>query len=221
MRGAECEPVEIFFRSVPQMPHECTRIRISPRPISGTATVSSRTSLTPRYTAALHCCRNRLLPRSVPACVATGIPVGRSLRRYHSCPQFCELLYSMFNGRDKAPPKRAGCFRQLQRWSPPLRMHCSLRRESERVKSSSRIHKLIHRRHREIHLVRHGLYRDRTVARRNRQCSPRLRLPCRSHQLRTAPATPLALLAGNGPSAHHRSVTVLIATLEMFCPSLH
>ena len=30
MRGAECEPVAIFFRSVPQMPQVCTRTSISP-----------------------------------------------------------------------------------------------------------------------------------------------------------------------------------------------
>src|SRR5215470_4194816 len=52
MRGAECEPVEIFLRSVPQMPQVCMRTRTSPAPISGTGTVSRRTSFRPRYTAA-------------------------------------------------------------------------------------------------------------------------------------------------------------------------
>src|SRR5215469_3170522 len=52
MRGAECEPVEIFLRSVPQMPQVCMRTRTSPAPISGTGTVSRRTSFWPRYTAA-------------------------------------------------------------------------------------------------------------------------------------------------------------------------
>src|SRR5271157_3680445 len=53
MRGAECEPVDIFLRSVPQIPQVWTRTRISPGPISGTGTSSMRTSFTPRYTAAL------------------------------------------------------------------------------------------------------------------------------------------------------------------------
>src|SRR5277367_3304484 len=53
MRGAECEPVAIFLRSVPQIPQVWTRTRISPGPISGTGTSSRRTSLTPRYTAAV------------------------------------------------------------------------------------------------------------------------------------------------------------------------
>src|SRR5271157_6429626 len=53
MRGAECEPVAIFFRSVPQIPQVWTRSKISPGPISGTGTSSRRTSFTPRYTAAL------------------------------------------------------------------------------------------------------------------------------------------------------------------------
>ena len=35
MRGAECEPVWIFFRSVPQIPQVCTRISTSPGPIAG------------------------------------------------------------------------------------------------------------------------------------------------------------------------------------------
>jgi hypothetical protein len=52
IRGAECEPVAIFFRSVPQIPQVWTLIRISPGPISGTGTVSSLTSWIPRYTAA-------------------------------------------------------------------------------------------------------------------------------------------------------------------------
>src|SRR6478609_5333953 len=52
MRGAECEPVAIFFRSVPQIPQVCTRRSNSPGPIAGTGTVSRRTSFTPRYTAA-------------------------------------------------------------------------------------------------------------------------------------------------------------------------
>src|ERR1700722_5325078 len=52
MRGAECDPVAIFLRSVPQTPQVWTRSRISPAPILGTGTVSRRTSLTPRYTAA-------------------------------------------------------------------------------------------------------------------------------------------------------------------------
>ena len=38
IRGAECEPVAIFFRSVPQMPQVCTRTRSSPGPIFGTGT---------------------------------------------------------------------------------------------------------------------------------------------------------------------------------------
>src|SRR5882724_1815662 len=54
--GAECEPVAIFFRSVPHMPQVCTRIRTSPGPISGTGTVSRRTSSLPRYTAACMVC---------------------------------------------------------------------------------------------------------------------------------------------------------------------
>src|ERR1700686_826961 len=53
MRGAECDPVAIFLRSVPHIPQVWTRTRISPKPISGTGTSSRRTSLTPRYTAAL------------------------------------------------------------------------------------------------------------------------------------------------------------------------
>src|SRR5208337_476479 len=52
MRGAEWDPLEIFFRSVPQIPQVWTRTRISPGPISGTGTSSMRTSFTPRYTAA-------------------------------------------------------------------------------------------------------------------------------------------------------------------------
>src|SRR3954469_16373750 len=52
MRGAECEPVDIFFRSVPQMPQVCTRTRSSPGPICGTGTDSTRTSFLPWYTAA-------------------------------------------------------------------------------------------------------------------------------------------------------------------------
>ena len=44
MRGAECDPFEIFLRSVPQMPQVCTRTRISPCPIAGTGTSSRRTS---------------------------------------------------------------------------------------------------------------------------------------------------------------------------------
>src|SRR5271157_3056233 len=53
MRGAECEPLAIFLRSVPQIPQVWTRTRISPGPTSGTGTSSRRTSFTPRYTAAL------------------------------------------------------------------------------------------------------------------------------------------------------------------------
>src|SRR5260370_17747142 len=53
IRGAECEPVAIFLRSVPQIPQGWTRTRISPGPTSGTGTSSKRTSFTPRYTAAL------------------------------------------------------------------------------------------------------------------------------------------------------------------------
>ena len=45
-------PVEIFFKSVPQIPQVCMRTSISPAPISGTGTVSIRTSFWPRYTAA-------------------------------------------------------------------------------------------------------------------------------------------------------------------------
>src|SRR5690242_4816538 len=52
IRGAECEPVAIFLRSVPQIPQVWTWIRISPGPICGTGTVYTRTSFTPRYTAA-------------------------------------------------------------------------------------------------------------------------------------------------------------------------
>src|SRR5579859_6892551 len=52
MRGEECDPVEIFLRSVPQTPHEWTRTSISAGPIWGTGTVSRRMSFTPRYTAA-------------------------------------------------------------------------------------------------------------------------------------------------------------------------
>jgi hypothetical protein len=44
--------VAIFFKSVPQMPQVCTRTNNSPAPMPGTGTVSSRTSLRPRYTAA-------------------------------------------------------------------------------------------------------------------------------------------------------------------------
>ena len=46
--AAEWEPEAIFFRSVPQTPQVCTRRSSSPAPISGTGTVSRRTSLTPR-----------------------------------------------------------------------------------------------------------------------------------------------------------------------------
>src|SRR5438270_2585042 len=52
IRGAECDPVEIFLRSVPQMPQVWIRTSSSPAPISGTATVSRRMSSLPRYTAA-------------------------------------------------------------------------------------------------------------------------------------------------------------------------
>src|SRR5579864_2078824 len=69
MRGAEWEPVAIFFRSVPQTPQECTRTSISPGPIFGTGTVSTRTSLTPRYTAAF---------------IVAGIKCGGSSTAY--CP---------------------------------------------------------------------------------------------------------------------------------------
>ena len=48
IRGTECEPVAIFFKSVPQIPQVCTRNSNSPAPICGTATVSKRTSFTPR-----------------------------------------------------------------------------------------------------------------------------------------------------------------------------
>ena len=48
MRGAECEPMWIFFRSVPQMPQVATLISSSPGPIAGTGTVSTRMSLMPR-----------------------------------------------------------------------------------------------------------------------------------------------------------------------------
>src|SRR5664279_1044083 len=47
IRGAEWEPVAIFFRSVPQMPQVWTRTSISPGPILGTGIVSIRTSLAP------------------------------------------------------------------------------------------------------------------------------------------------------------------------------
>ncbi len=42
----------IFFRSVWQMPHASTRIRISPAPIAGVGISSMLTILLPRYTAA-------------------------------------------------------------------------------------------------------------------------------------------------------------------------
>src|ERR1700760_1913413 len=52
IRGAECDPVWIFFKSVPQIPQLWTWMRTSPGPMAGTGTVSTRTSFTPRYTAA-------------------------------------------------------------------------------------------------------------------------------------------------------------------------
>ena len=55
IRGAACEPVWIFFRSVPQIPQVSIRTSTSPvrrRIPHGTGTVSTRTSFTPRYTAA-------------------------------------------------------------------------------------------------------------------------------------------------------------------------
>src|ERR1017187_7603701 len=52
MRGAEWLPVWIFLRSVPQTPQEATFTSISPGPMAGTGTVSTRMSLMPRYTTA-------------------------------------------------------------------------------------------------------------------------------------------------------------------------
>src|SRR5271169_2338949 len=50
--GAATKPCSIFFRSVPQIPHDATRINTSPGPITGTGTVSTTTFPLPRYTAA-------------------------------------------------------------------------------------------------------------------------------------------------------------------------
>src|SRR5271157_1847604 len=80
IRGAECDPVAIFFRSVPQMPQVWTRTRISAGPIRGTGMVSTLTSLTPRYTAAamvggMACCL-----KVVPSCAATDMSVLASCR---------------------------------------------------------------------------------------------------------------------------------------------
>src|SRR5580704_12743225 len=73
MRGAEWEPVEIFFRSVPHTPQEWTRTSISPAPIFGTGTVSRRTSFTPRYTAACMVAGTDCGPNSTTDCPASDI----------------------------------------------------------------------------------------------------------------------------------------------------
>src|SRR6185312_244379 len=73
MRGAECEPVAIFFRSVPQIPQVCTRKSNSPGPIAGTGTVSRRTSFTPRYTAASMVAGMACLFSSIANCPAMAM----------------------------------------------------------------------------------------------------------------------------------------------------
>ena len=66
MRGAECDPVEIFFRSVPQMPQQCIRTNSSPGPIPGTE---------PSPTA-YRSVRNRQRPASGPE--SNPLPAKRS-----------------------------------------------------------------------------------------------------------------------------------------------
>src|ERR1051326_8085362 len=77
MGGAEWEPVEIFLRSVPQTPQECTRSSISPGPIVGTGTVSTRTSFMPRYTA---------------ACMVVGMDCEGSSTAWESAVAMCVTL---------------------------------------------------------------------------------------------------------------------------------
>src|SRR5581483_7704242 len=79
MRGAECEPLVIFFTSVPQIPQVWTRTRTSPGPISGIGTFCRRTSFLPKYTAACIVSGSFSGAKNVRACVANGIFCLRAL----------------------------------------------------------------------------------------------------------------------------------------------
>src|ERR1051326_918033 len=83
MRGAEWEPVEIFLRSLPQTPQECPHNSISPGPILGTGTVSTRTSFMPRYTA---------------ACIVVGMDCGGSSTAWESAVAMCVTLDDVSTG---------------------------------------------------------------------------------------------------------------------------
>src|SRR5579863_1199213 len=124
MRGAECDPVAIFLRSVPQIPQVCTRRRSSPAPIWGTATVSTRTSPTPRYTA---------------ACMVVGIafvrfgvksPVTMIKYSISLCAR-CQPLAKRLRGDGAIP-------RQLPYADPQPWSQRDVRQETERLKRSVR-----------------------------------------------------------------------------------
>src|SRR5215472_856791 len=177
IRGAECEPVEIFFKSVPQIPQVCTRSRTSPRPISGTGTVSKRTSCLPRYTAAfmvvgtMNCsgstsvfvavriCKIRLclililLLRSVGLgfqFVISSCLLNNSLRQVVVDVQLQPITQCQ---------RRTGAVaRQRNDFGPLPRPQSGPRHKSAVLKASSFIYELIEWRHNKIRFIRNRLH---------------------------------------------------------------
>src|SRR5580704_2418002 len=132
MRGAECDPVAIFLRSVPQMPQVCTLRRSSPAPIRGTGTVSTRTSPTPRYTA---------------ACMVVGIAlVCFGVKSPLAIPRYSISLCTCRQPLAKRLRSDGTIPRQLSYSGPQPRTQYHVRQEAERLKCPIRSHKASDRR---------------------------------------------------------------------------
>src|SRR5258706_14617185 len=133
MRGAECEPVAIFLRSVPQMPQVCTRTRISPAAMEGTGTVSIRTSSTPRYTAACMVAAMVALDGRSLSCVGVAMSlISHSLNA--ALGLFWRVLRNQFA---QQPGERGGSHLaialQMKHHRPQMRTHRRVQGEARRL----------------------------------------------------------------------------------------
>ena len=161
MRGAECEPEWIFFRSVPQMPQVSMRTSTSPGPISGTGTVSTRTSFTPWYTAA--------------RCVRGTCPGLRSMFCFCDCGAHrgLSIPISSAMAAHRFSPASFACLAELRQPAPGARPGCDVGNEARGRELARRCHEWVHIRQILIQRIADCLDRAKTEAVRQRQARER------------------------------------------------
>src|SRR5438876_4831972 len=182
-RGAECEPVEIFFRSVPHIPQVWTFMISSPGPILGTGMVSRRTSSVPRYIAACIVRGIDWFRSSIAICLAIAITMFKPATVRGSEPTACVCF---IRRRLQRIAKLPGCddamAGQLLHSAPEPGPKCHVRNKLECLKATTFAYESPNRWHKGVIRIGDYLTGEKPDSVRLRRA--RDRCSCHVHTLR-------------------------------------